>query len=107
MHTLQDYDWPGNIRELENIVERALIRSTGSCLELDGGPGARALRPPAPDTGTLEAVERRHIEEVLRLCHWRINGPSNAAARLGLHPSTLRCRLQKLGISRPVNLTTN
>jgi formate hydrogenlyase transcriptional activator len=107
MHTLQDYDWPGNIRELENIVERALIRSTGACLELDGGPGATVLRPPAPDTGTLEAVERRHIEEVLRRCHWRINGPSNAAARLGLHPSTLRCRLQKLGISRPVNLTTN
>jgi formate hydrogenlyase transcriptional activator len=107
MQTLQDYDWPGNVRELENVVERAMIRSTGSCLELDGGPGGRLLRPPAPDTGTLEAVERRHIEDVLRRCQWRINGPSNAAARLGLHPSTLRFRLQKLGISRPVNLTTD
>jgi formate hydrogenlyase transcriptional activator len=105
MQTLQDYDWPGNIRELENIVERAMIRSTGSCLELDGGPGARNTRLPAPEQGTLEAIERRHIEDVLRHCQWRINGPSNAAARLGLHPSTLRFRLQKLGITRPVDLT--
>jgi len=103
MQTLQDYDWPGNVRELANVVERAMIRSTGPCLELDGGPGARIVQSPAPPAGTLEAIERRHIEEVLRRCQWRINGPGNAAARLGLHPSTLRFRLQKLGITRPVN----
>jgi formate hydrogenlyase transcriptional activator len=107
MQTLQDYDWPGNVRELENVVERAMIRSTGSCLVLDGGPGARIMRPPAPDQETLEAMERHHIEDVLRRCQWRINGPSNAAARLGLHPSTLRFRLQKLGITRPANLTAD
>ena len=101
MGTLQSYDWPGNVRELENVIERAMIRSAGPCLELDGGPGAKILRPSAFETGTLEAIERHHIEDILRQCQWRINGQTNAAARLGLHPSTLRFRLQKLGIRRP------
>jgi formate hydrogenlyase transcriptional activator len=102
MATLQGYDWPGNIRELENTVERAMIRSTGHCLELDGGPLGRLRRAPAAaDDGSLDAVERRHIGDVLRQCDWRINGAGNAADKLGLHPSTLRFRLRKLGISRP------
>jgi formate hydrogenlyase transcriptional activator len=109
MATLQEYDWPGNVRELENVVERAMIRSAGPSLELDGGPGAKTMptAPSSPDVTTLEAIERRHIEDVLRRCQWRINGPSNAAARLGLHPSTLRFRLQKLGITRPVGLSVD
>ncbi|HEX7137872.1 MAG TPA: sigma 54-interacting transcriptional regulator [Vicinamibacterales bacterium] len=102
MSTLQEYDWPGNVRELENTVERAMIRSAGDCLELDDVPIGRMRHAlTADDESSLDFVERRHIEDVLRQCQWRINGPGNAADRLVLHPSTLRFRLRKLGISRP------
>ena len=53
------------------------------------------------EESTLEIVERRHIENVLQRCRWRINGPGNAAAVLGLHPNTLRFRMKKLGVQRP------
>ena len=107
MAELQNYSWPGNIRELENVIERAMIRSTGDCLELDEGLGNDRRREPARDPRTLEAIERRHIEDVLRECGWRINGPANAAEKLGLHPSTLRFRLRKLGINRPADPRPN
>jgi transcriptional regulator with GAF, ATPase, and Fis domain len=100
LETLQRHSWPGNVRELENVVERAMIRSTGDALALDEGPGLQLST--AADTGTLEAVERRHIEGALQRCRWRINGPGNAAESLGLHPNTLRFRMKKLGIERPV-----
>ena len=101
MDALQQHSWPGNVRELENVLERALIHSTGDTLLLlqddiqavsDGG---------GPEAGTLDAVERAHIEEILRECDGRINGSGNAAERLGLHPNTLRFRMKKLGITRP------
>jgi transcriptional regulator with GAF, ATPase, and Fis domain len=102
MTALQEYSWPGNVRELENVVERAMIHSRGDALRLDGGlderPGAIGIGGPST---SLEDVERRHIEDVLRQCGWRINGSSNAADQLGLHPSTLRFRMSKLGIRRP------
>jgi formate hydrogenlyase transcriptional activator len=101
MDTLQRYDWPGNIRELENVIERALIHSTGDTLRLLDDPIAHAEAAVVPtDDSTLSAVERLHIEEVLRACRGRINGPGNAAERLGLHPNTLRFRMKKLGIVR-------
>jgi DNA-binding NtrC family response regulator len=99
MDALQRYSWPGNIRELENVIERALIHSTGDTLILLD----TVLETPeiaVPDDATLTAVERAHIEEVLRACGWRINGAGNAAERLGLHPNTLRFRMKKLGIVR-------
>jgi transcriptional regulator with GAF, ATPase, and Fis domain len=105
MQALQSYDWPGNVRELENVVERAMIRSTGDTLVLDqpleyhGAPGAATAAQEGQ--ATLEDVDRRHVAEVLRSCDWRINGPGNAAERLGLHPNTLRFRMKKLGITRP------
>jgi transcriptional regulator with GAF, ATPase, and Fis domain len=105
MQALQSYDWPGNVRELENVVERAMIRSTGDTLVLDqpleyhGAPGAATAAHEGQ--ATLEDVDRRHVAEVLRSCDWRINGPGNAAERLGLHPNTLRFRMKKLGITRP------
>jgi formate hydrogenlyase transcriptional activator len=101
MDTLQAHAWPGNIRELENVIERAMIRSTGDTLRLDDNPETQAIASPTVPGRTLDAVQRTHIEAVLRECGWRINGRQNAADRLGLHPNTLRFRIQKLGIVRP------
>jgi transcriptional regulator with GAF, ATPase, and Fis domain len=99
---LRRYPWPGNVRELENVVERAMILSTGPVLELEGAlasiPGGATTRTEGCD---LDAVLRAHIETVLAACGWKINGPGNAAERLGLHPNTLRFRMKKLGITRP------
>ena len=102
MERLVAYAWPGNVRELENVVERALILSPGSTLQLDesfsGGEGERTEGTGGPQT--IEAVERAHVAAVLERCGWRIEGPDNAAAVLGLKPSTLRSRMKKLGIRR-------
>jgi formate hydrogenlyase transcriptional activator len=98
---LQSYSWPGNIRELENIIERAVITSPEGNLhvELPLSVGT------APDKGcTLEEIERGHILKVLQDTDWIIEGPRGAARRLGLNPSTLRFRAKKLDIRRP-NLT--
>ncbi len=101
MDMLQRYEWPGNVRELENVVERAMIRSTGDTLMLHEALINRGGQT-APESGsTLDVIERRHIQEVLRTCNWRINGVGNAAAKLGLHPNTLRFRMKKLAIARP------
>jgi transcriptional regulator with GAF, ATPase, and Fis domain len=108
MAALQYHDWPGNVRELENVIERALIRSTDGTLQLDDQP--RVERPlrlavagaegTSGTTDSLDAVQRSHIERVLRECGGRINGPGNAAVRLGIHPNTLRFRIKKLGVAR-------
>ena len=100
---LQRHQWPGNVRELENVIERAMIHSTGSALLLDEGPGPSVWSVARDDT-TLEQVELRHIESVLKRCRWRVNGPGNAAEILGLHPNTLRFRMKKLGVQRPSEL---
>jgi len=97
MDALMHYGWPGNVRELQNVIERALILSPGSALRL-AEPLATSTRR-TPDR--LEEVEREHILRILDRCSWRINGERNAAAVLGLEPSTLRSRMQKLGIRRP------
>jgi transcriptional regulator with GAF, ATPase, and Fis domain len=102
MEALQRYDWPGNVRELENIIERAMIRSTTESLLLPESLGTRSTAI-AGDRGSLAVVERRHIEDVLEKCHWRINGAGNAAEQLGLHPNTLRFRMKKLRITRPAS----
>jgi formate hydrogenlyase transcriptional activator len=101
------YDWPGNVRELENVVERAAILSRGSVLDSMEPFGAAAAPPrsgaPVPArvaVGTLEDVERAHIERVLDQTRWVIEGKQGAAALLGLNPSTLRGRLRKLGIRK-------
>jgi formate hydrogenlyase transcriptional activator len=97
---LEQHAWPGNVRELENVVERAMIHSNSETLVLDEPAGlAPSFRP--RDDETLQQSERRHIEHALGRCGWRINGAGNAAARLGIHPNTLRFRMKKLGIHRP------
>ena len=96
---LEAYDWPGNIRELENVIQRAIIQSRGGTLELRD-----AWMPEATSTDggtTLIEVERRHILHILEACRWRIEGQGGAAQVLALKSSTLRSRMMKLGISRP------
>jgi transcriptional regulator with GAF, ATPase, and Fis domain len=102
MKKFQAYAWPGNIRELENVIERAIIVSTGPTLETpptfrDG----QAAEPPAPERTRLEDVERAHIQSVLASTGWKLAGKGNAAERLGLNRSTLHFRMKKLGIRRP------
>jgi transcriptional regulator with GAF, ATPase, and Fis domain len=101
MERLTKYSWPGNIRELENVIERATILAKGSMLQIDDVllQGSSAPVPPASDS--LEEVERAHILRVLQDMSWVIEGTQGAAARLGLHPNTLRSRMQKLGIKKP------
>ncbi len=99
MDELKRRPWPGNIRELENVIEGAIIHSTDDVLTLLDDAG-EVEAPSSEDASTLSAVERTHIQEVLRACGWRINGAGNAAERLGLHPNTLRFRMKKLGIVR-------
>jgi formate hydrogenlyase transcriptional activator len=127
MDLLSTYAWPGNIRELQNLIERAVVLSQGSVLRLDrallpaisGDAGATASeaagglplkatqdrelgRPstnPVPrDSLTLEEVEKHHILAVLKRTHGVVEGPKGAAKILNLHPNTLRSRIKKLGI---------
>ncbi|MET0287054.1 MAG: sigma-54 dependent transcriptional regulator [Polyangiales bacterium] len=98
---LARHDWPGNIRELENVIERAVILSQGETLEL--GPLASDV-PPQLDaeerSDELAAVSRAHILAVLEATRWVVAGPDGAAARLGMKRSTLNFRMKKLGITR-------
>ncbi len=99
MHALEAYDWPGNIRELENVLQRSIIVSPGNTLTL--GEAWLAPGDNGPEGATLVEVERRHISQVLNGCHWRLEGAGGAAHVLGLKPSTLRSRMLKLGVVRP------
>ena len=120
MERLGAYDWPGNVRELQNLIERAVVLARDSLLDVgldlaaDSQPGKSpsadgpavaavpAPKPgsPAPPSQSLETVQRRHILDVLAATRWVIEGPDGAASRLGLSPSTLRSRMQKLRIRR-------
>jgi formate hydrogenlyase transcriptional activator len=101
MDALKRYAWPGNIRELQNLVERAVILSSGNVLNVplqDLKHRASAINP---SSQTLEETERAHILAVLEKTKWKLSGPNGAAARLGLNRSTLQFRMKKLGIVRP------
>ncbi len=101
MTALQAYSWPGNVRELENIIERAVILSPGSILQLDELLDLVHTIKAQPTTSlTLEEVERNHILKVLEETGWKIEGKQSAAVRLGLNPSTLRSRIEKLNIQK-------
>ncbi|MDD5344153.1 MAG: sigma 54-interacting transcriptional regulator [Smithella sp.] len=97
---LQNYPWPGNVRELESIIERAVILCSGPVLHL---ADKLEISSPAISSAmrTLEDTERSQIIKILTETNWRIEGKDGAAAILGIHPSTLRARLHKLGIVRP------
>jgi len=103
MERLVAYAWPGNVRELKHIIERAVIISQGPNLELAESLGmATVMGSETTASKRLDDIERAHILDVLEECDWAIKGKDHAADRLGLHPSTLRHRLKKLGIQRPV-----
>jgi formate hydrogenlyase transcriptional activator len=98
MQRLQAYTWPGNIRELRNVVERAVIVSTGPRLEIP--MPTPAIPRPSRSSLTLVELEAEHIRSVLESSNWRVRGPGGAAARLGLKPTTLESRMARLGIKR-------
>jgi transcriptional regulator with GAF, ATPase, and Fis domain len=106
MTALQNYSWPGNVRELESIIERAVILSPGPVLHLVDKLEV-SLPPPSSTARTLEETERTQILKILSETRWRIEGREGAAAILGLHPSTLRARMHKLGIIRPETKETD
>ncbi len=99
MDVLQKYHWPGNIRELENVLERAVINSSGPKLRLaDELKGS--LKDLRPSAQTLESVEREHILRVLEQTKWKVSGKDSASEILGLDRSTLRARMIKLNIEK-------
>jgi formate hydrogenlyase transcriptional activator len=102
MHALRHYPWPGNIRELENVIQRAVILSPGPVLRVSHRDLRTRVIPvhSADHVQTLEEVERNHILKTLKQTRWTLSGPTGAAARLGLNRSTLYFRMKKLGISR-------
>lgn len=112
MRLLVHYHWSGNIRELQNLIERAVIRSSGRVLKIDPselktGDFSNFAQAAANATGipgrhrTLREAERKHILVVLEDVNWVLGGPNGAAAHLGLNRSTLQFRMRKLGLSRP------
>jgi formate hydrogenlyase transcriptional activator len=112
MDALCRYHWPGNIRELQNVIERAVIISTGPALSMDfsdlkfprvSSPPEKAV-PSKSTSGALhnvlEETERQQILKALKQSNWIVAGPNGAATRLGMNRSTLQVRMRKLGISR-------
>jgi formate hydrogenlyase transcriptional activator len=118
MDALVGYAWPGNIRELENFIERAVLLSPGKELRVtiselksisvaaaasdDSAATSTAINSPSVSISTLEEAERQHILRALRQTEWRIAGPKGAAIVLGMKRTTLQARMRKLGIRRPV-----
>jgi transcriptional regulator with GAF, ATPase, and Fis domain len=109
LQQLRAYAWPGNIRELENVIERAVILSPATQLEVE--PATLRAPAPAPTAGpervggaaamTMAEHERQHVLAALAQTRWVIDGPRGAAKLLGLHPNTLRSRMKRLGLERP------
>ena len=99
MELLTEYDWPGNIRELQNFIERSVIMSRGTTLRSLAQELIRST-PLTSSSGTLREAERAHILAALVGTRWRIGGRNGAAARLGLPRTTLLAKMQKLGITR-------
>ena len=100
MAALQRYQWPGNIRELEHVIERAVILSEGSELEPIDWLSSSHSKVGEGKTLTLEEMERQHIVDVLEQTNWRVSGEKGAAKILGLNPTTLEARMKKLDITR-------
>jgi transcriptional regulator with GAF, ATPase, and Fis domain len=99
LERMESYSWPGNVRELQNVIERAVVTASGSTIEIDDSIlGADSTSH--ADVEALQQVERAHIIRVLKQTNWVVHGHAGAAAILRINPSTLRFRMQKLGIKR-------
>ena len=96
MEQLQQYTWPGNVRELRNVVERSMILSQGGTLRLTLPEASESVDD---EPVTLDEVQRRHIRRILEMSGGRISGPGGAAEILGLKPTTLRSRMERLGLT--------
>lgn len=114
MHLLVEYCWPGNIRELQNVIERGVVLSKGSILrlgsdflpvEVSGKYAGIGAAPETQASESLEEVQRQHILQVLKKTGWVISGPSGAGAILHIHPNTLRSLMNRLGIRRALQAT--
>ena len=95
---LKAHDWPGNIRELQNCIERAVLFSPGSVLRLPRGLKQTVAQPSESSARTLADADREHILETLTQTNWLIGGQDGAANRLGLPRTTLIYKMRKLGI---------
>jgi len=110
---LKRYDWPGNIRELKNVIERAVILSRGKVLRLDlamsdilnapaeGAAGVETEATRLLTEAALRELERQNLERALSLANWRVSGPNGAAKMLGVKPTTLADRMKKFKIAKP------
>jgi transcriptional regulator with GAF, ATPase, and Fis domain len=114
IETLQSYDWPGNIRELRNLIERAVISARGDALEFDVPGTDFSLEPRLIESPDVEQIEPEYITEiemrrrerenifaVLQKASWKIKGVDGAAELLGVKPTTLSSRIEKMGLKRP------
>jgi transcriptional regulator with GAF, ATPase, and Fis domain len=101
MDQLANYDWPGNVRELHNIVERAVVLATGPIVHIDDSTARSGEAMEDTPIETLETMERKHIIRTLNETRWVVHGKKGAAEILGINPSTLRSRMEKLAIKRP------
>jgi transcriptional regulator with GAF, ATPase, and Fis domain len=103
LERLQRYAWPGNVRELQNVLERACVLADSTIVDVGEIQLGRPLSPEGGDDAllTMEEMERRHIRRALEATGGRIQGAAGAATLLGLHPNTLRSRMEKLGVGRP------
>ena len=100
LDTLREYDWPGNIRELENVIERSVILSPDNQLELADSFQRRRAGLHVSKAQTLMELERGYICETMEATGWQVSGELGAAKILGLKPTTLDARLKKLGIEK-------
>lgn len=102
MQTLMDYDWPGNIRELEHFIERSFLMVTGDMIKEIDIPKVPSAGPAAAEEGfrirTMEEMEREHILEILKVCNGKVFGPGGAAEMLNIPSTTLNSKIKKLGI---------
>ncbi|MGA2114818.1 MAG: hypothetical protein ABSH56_08725 [Bryobacteraceae bacterium] len=100
MEALTKYEWPGNIRELQNVIERSVILSSGPALQLALPEIARSVSPPPRKPRLEETAERERILLALSQSEGKVAGPGGAAARLGVRRTTLQSRMKKLHIER-------
>jgi len=105
MISLQNYSWPGNVKELENVIERAVILSNSSLLKVESFIPKEKTQ--SKKLLSLNDFEREYIIKILNMTYWRVAGKEGAAKILGLHPETLRSKMRKLKISKNDNMKYN